>query len=55
MEPIYFIVTKIDGDYAHLTKVDTNEVNVVARALLPYEIEEGTKLKQQFMEYEIIA
>lgn len=54
MEPIYYIVTKIDGDYAHLTQVGTSTVNVVARALLPDEIEEGTNLKSFLMEYEII-
>lgn len=54
MKPIYYIVTKIDGDYAHLTQIGTTIVNIVARALLPYEIEEGTMLKSFMMEYEIV-
>ena len=39
----YYEVVSIDGDYAN-----------VARALLPAEIMEGSKLKYELMQYEII-
>ena len=54
MNPTYYIVKAIDGDYAHLNRIGTDEIIVVARALLPFETEEGTKLKQEMMEYEIV-
>lgn len=56
-ETIYYEVASIDGDYANLTKVDApnEEPKLVARALLPAEIAEGTKLKYEMMQYEIIG
>ena len=38
-----YIVEQIDGDYAHLRRVDLpdEELKLVARALLPAEIVEG--------------
>ena len=55
-ETMYFIVEGIDGDYAHLRRTDkeTKEPRLVARALLPPEITEGTKLKYEMLQYEII-
>ena len=50
METKYYIVARIDGDYAWLNRTDAEEESLfIARALLPEEIDEGTKLK-----YEII-
>lgn len=56
METWYYEVAGIDGDYANLrrTDIETDELKLVARALLPPEIAEGTKLKYEFMQYEII-
>lgn len=53
METWYYIVEKIDGDYAHLRKLDMQEedLKLVARAMLPPEITEGTKLKYELLEY----
>ena len=55
-EAIYYKVASIDGDYAHLQKVDepNGELKLVARALLPAEIMEGTQLKYELMQYEIM-
>lgn len=55
METWYYIVEEIDGDYAHLKRCDIDdcELKLVARALLPEEIKEGTKLKYEFLQYEI--
>ena len=55
-QPMYFVVENIDGDYAHLRRTDEqiDEPKLVARALLPMEIREGTKLKYEMLQYEII-
>lgn len=49
-------VKKIEGDYAWLGNLDEPEAEwkLVARALLPEEITEGTKLLYEFLEYSII-
>ena len=46
MGPYEYKVVRIDGDYAHLlrTDIDSDETVLVARALLPGEIDEGTRL-----------
>ena len=57
METKYFVVMRIDGDYAWLKRIDTDkegEPVFVARALLPEGINEGTKLKSEFLQYEIV-
>lgn len=56
METWYYQVVSIDGDYANLkrTDVETQDVKLVARALLPPEIAEGSRLKYEWMQYEII-
>ena len=56
MENMYFVVESIDGDYANLRRTDNESGNtrVVARALLPMEIREGTKLKWEMLQYEIV-
>jgi hypothetical protein len=56
METWYYEVVSIDGDYANLkrTDIDSDDLKLVARALLPAEITEGAKLKYEFMQYELI-
>ena len=56
METIYYVVESIDGDYANLrrTDIESDEVKLVARALLPNGIDAGTKLKYEMFEYEIL-
>lgn len=56
METYYYIVESIEGDYANLrrTDIESDDLKLVARALLPSEIMEGSKLKYEFMQYEII-
>ena len=56
LETWYYEVASIDGDYANLrrTDIDSAEMKLVARALLPAEIKEGTKLKYEMMQYEIV-
>ena len=56
METIIYEVDSIDGDYANLRRIDepSDELKLVARALLPENIGEGMKLKYEMSEYEII-
>lgn len=51
-----YVVERIDGDYAYLKRTDVpeNEEKMVARALLPEEIAEGTKLHYELMMYSVI-
>ena len=51
-----YIVVEIDGDYAHLKRTDeeSEELKLVARALLPPEIAEGTKLLYEGMSYSVL-
>ena len=46
METKYYTVSRIDGDYAWLTCTTAEEEPYfIARALLPQEIDEGSRLK----------
>ena len=56
METWYYEVQSIDGDYANLvrTDIESDEIKLVARALLPPEIYEGCKLKYEFFSYTMI-
>lgn len=56
MNTFLYEVVSIDGDYANLRRTDipTDEMKLVARALLPAEITEGTKLRYEMMQYEIM-
>lgn len=57
MNRFEYIVMEIDGDYAHLkrTDVESDELKLVARALLPPEITEGTRLRYEWMSYSILG
>lgn len=57
METKYYVVIRIDGDYAWLQRTDTDKAEepvFIARALLPEGAGEGTKLKSEFLQYEIV-
>lgn len=56
MNTFQYIVESIDGDYAHLRRIDeeSDELKLVARALLPPEIVEGSKLLYEWMQYSIM-
>ncbi len=51
-----YIVEQIDGDYAMLRRVDDpkSDLKMTARALLPPEIMEGTRLLYEMMQYTIL-
>ncbi len=56
MNTFRYQVESIDGDYANLRRIDieSDEIKLVARALLPPDIAEGTKLLYEYMQYQII-
>ncbi len=53
METIFYTVVSIDGDYANLRRIDgdSEDLKLVARALLPAEINEGSRLRYEMFEY----
>lgn len=54
-EKRYYVVKKIDGDYAVLERTDVaSDDFLVARALLPMEIDEGSQLLWENLSYTII-
>lgn len=55
-ETWYYEVVSIDGDYANLrrTDIESSDLKLVARALLPAEITQGSNLKYEMLQYEII-
>lgn len=56
LDKIYYKVNSLEGDYAYLKKEgDTSEeLKCVARALLPPEIVEGSRLVYEMMEYRMV-
>lgn len=54
--PIEYTVARIDGDYAYLQQIDQpqEDTKCVARALLPPEIAEGSRIHYEMMEYSIV-
>ena len=56
MGPYEYITEKIDGDYAVLRRTDipSDDTILVARALLPEETDEGTRLLCVNFEYSVI-
>lgn len=55
-EAIEYIVESIDGDYAHLRRPDKpeEELKLVARALLPDAIREGSHLQYEMLQYTLL-
>lgn len=56
MNTFEYRVASIDGDYANLERIDASAdgYKLVARALLPPEIKEGTKLLYEMLEYKVL-
>ena len=48
-ERVDYRVERIDGDYAYLKRTD-----VLARALLPGDINEGSRLAYEMLEYTLL-
>ena len=56
MTPTTYLVIKIDGDYALLRRLEEENAEPisVARALLPEDIREGSRLLREFLEYTLL-
>ena len=56
MEPMEYIVIRLEGDYALLQRTDkpVPEPLFIARALLPAETDEGSRLRYEMLEYQIL-
>lgn len=56
MKAFDYVVESIEGDYANLRQLgaESDELKLVARALLPDAIMEGTKLHYEYVEYSIV-
>lgn len=57
LDKIYYTVNSLEGDYAYLGREDDalGEPKCVARALLPPEITEGSRLVYEMMEYSLVS
>lgn len=55
LQTMYYEVVSIDGDYANLKRIGlkSEELKLVARALLPEDIVEGSRLKYEMLQYEL--
>ena len=53
METWYYEVVSIDANLRR-TDIPSEDLKLVARALLPAEIMEGSRLKYELMQYEIV-
>jgi hypothetical protein len=56
MLPKDYTITKIEGDYAYLRELDSNNTDeiFIALALLPMGVDIGTKLHYEMLEYTVI-
>ena len=56
MKTFEYVVESLDGDYANLRRTDeeSDELKLVAMALLPPETGEGTRLKYELLQYRIM-
>lgn len=56
LERIEYVVIRIDGDYAYLANINESDMEekCLARALLPDNISEGSKLAYELFEYTLI-
>lgn len=57
MGPYEYVVVQIDGDYANLKRIDeaSDDIKLVARALLPDGIYEGCQLHYEFFQYSMVG
>ncbi len=51
MEPKDYILTKIEGEYAYLTDIETKNEIFIALALLPLGADLGSKIHFEMFEY----
>ena len=54
MEPKDYVVSKIEGEYATLKDIESQDELFIAMALLPLGVDVGTKLHYEMLSYTII-
>ena len=54
MEPKFYRVARIEGEYAYLRPEEGGEDLFIAMALLPSGVDEGDRLRYEFPEYTIL-
>ena len=56
MTPKDFVIIRIDGEYAYLKEIgnDNSDEVCVALSLLPMNVDVGTKLHYEMLEYSLI-
>ena len=55
MEPRDYTVIKIEGEYATLKDTSSGEELFIAMALLPLNIDVGTSLHYEMLEYTVVS
>ena len=53
METKFYVLTKIEGEYATITEEQSREELFIAMALLPLGVDIGTRLRFENMEFSI--
>lgn len=55
VETILYVVERLDGDYAHLRQEEHPEIDskLVARAMLPENIKEGSRIIYEWLQYRL--
>ncbi len=53
METKYYILSRIDGEYAYLTNIETGDEIFIAMYLLPQGADIGCKIKCEMFEYSL--
>lgn len=53
METKFYIISKIEGEYATITEEQSREELFIAMALLPLGVDIGTRLRFENMEFSI--
>ena len=54
MEPKDYIVSKIEGEYAYLKDINSDNEIFIALALLPVGTDTGSKLHWEMLEYTLV-
>lgn len=54
MEPRDYILSKIEGEYCYLKDISTGEEIFIALALLPSNIDIGTKIHGEMFQYSVV-
>lgn len=54
MEPRDFILDRIEGEYAYLKDIETNNEIFIALALLPAGADIGAKIHREMFEYSLL-